>query len=119
VLLPLWVLWWGLLQQSLLRCRLLHWGFFLLVMKSIYGLLQLCLCCSLLLDLLLCDLSSLHDRPLFGHVLLHEPKVFVLLAKACQLIFYDDFDFILRVLLLIFLGFGFSVQVLVVVLLLL
>jgi hypothetical protein len=52
-------------------------------------------------------------------VLLHEPKVFVLLAKACQLIFYDGFDFILRVLLLIFLGFGFSVQVLVVVLLLL
>jgi hypothetical protein len=74
-------------------------------------------CIALLLDLLLCDLSCLHDHPFFGHVLLHKPKAFILLAKACQLIFYDSFHFILRVLVLIFLGFGFSVLVLVVVLL--
>jgi hypothetical protein len=79
-------------------------------MKSIYGLLQLCLCCSLLLDLLLHDLSSLHD-------LTREPKAFILLVKACQLIFYDGIDVILRVLMMIFLGFDFSVRVLVVVLL--
>jgi hypothetical protein len=72
-----------------------------------------------LFDLLLHDLSSLHDRPSSGHVLLHEPKAFILLAKACQLVFYDDFNLILKVLMLIILSFGFSVWVLIVVLLLL
>jgi hypothetical protein len=52
-------------------------------------------------------------------VLLHEPKAFILLAKACQLVFYDDFNLILKVLMLIILSFGFSVWVLIVVLLLL
>jgi hypothetical protein len=91
----------------------------LLLAKSVDGLLQLCLCCSLLLDLLLYDLISLHDRPSSGHVLMYELKAFILLVKVCQLIFYYGFDFILRVLMLIFLSFSFSVWVLVVVLLLL
>jgi hypothetical protein len=89
----------------------------LLLVKSFYGLLQLCLHCSLLLHLLLHDLS--HDCPSFGHVLLHEPKALVFLVKACQLVLDDGFDFILKVLMLIFLSFGFSVWVLVVLLLLL
>jgi hypothetical protein len=67
--------WWLLLRRSLLQWRLLHLRFVLLLTKSIDGLLQLCLCCSLLLDLLLHSLSSLHGRTSSGHVLLHEPKV--------------------------------------------
>jgi hypothetical protein len=94
-------------------------GVMLLLAESIDGLLQLCLRCSLLLDLLLHDLGSLHYRPSSVHVLLHEPKVFILLMKVCQLIFNNGFDFILRVLVLIFLGFGFFVWVLIVLLLLL
>jgi hypothetical protein len=84
---------------------------------NIDGLQQLYLHCSLLLDLLLHDLSSLHDCPSSGHVLLHEPKVFILLTKACQLVFYDGFNFILGDLVLIFLGFSFLVRDLIVVLL--
>jgi hypothetical protein len=37
---------------------------------------------SLLLNLLLHDLSSLHDHPLPGHVLLHEPNALILLAEV-------------------------------------
>jgi hypothetical protein len=78
--------------------------------------LKLCLSCPLLLDLLLHDLSSLHNRPSSGHVLLHELKVSIFLVIVCQLIFYDGFNFILRVLMMIFLSFSFFVRVLVVVL---
>jgi hypothetical protein len=46
---------------------------------------------------------------------LHELKAFIFLLKACQLIFYNGFDFLLRVLVLIILSFGFSVWVLIVV----
>jgi hypothetical protein len=91
----------------------------LLVAKSFYGLLQLCLRCSFLLDLLPHDLSSLHDHPSCGHVFLHKPKAFIFLAEARQLIFNDSFNFILKILMLILLGFDLSVWVLVVVLLLL
>jgi hypothetical protein len=52
-------------------------------------------------------------------VLLHEPKAFIFLAKVCQLVFYDGFDFTLRVLMLIFVSFVFSVWIFVVVLFLL
>jgi hypothetical protein len=96
----------------------LYWGLVLLLAKSFYVLLQLCLRCSLLLDLLLHDLSSLHDCPLSGHVLLHRPKAFVFLAKVHQLIFNNCFNFILRILMLIFLSFGLLVWVLVMMLLL-
>jgi hypothetical protein len=71
---------------------------------------------SLLLNLRLYDLSSLHDRPSFGHVLLHEPKALIFLAKVCQLVLNDGFNFILRVLMLIFLNFDFLVWVLIVLL---
>jgi hypothetical protein len=81
----------------LLRWMLLHWRFVLLLEKSINGLLQLCLHCSLFLDLLLHRLSSLHDCPSSGHVLLQEPKVFILLVKECQLVLYDGFDSILSI----------------------
>jgi hypothetical protein len=109
-LLLLLVLWWRLLQWRLLRQRLL-----LLLAKSVYSLLQLYLPCSFLLDLLLHDLSSLNHNHLSGHVPLHELKAFIFLLKACQLIFYNGFDFLLRVLVLIILSFGFSVWVLIVV----
>jgi hypothetical protein len=74
--------------------------------------------CSFLLDLLLHDLSSLHHHPSSGHVLLHEPETFIFLVMACQLVFYDDFDFLLKILVLIILSFDFSVWILIVVLLL-
>jgi hypothetical protein len=45
-------------------------------------LLQLCLCCPLLFNLLLYNLSSLHDCPSSGHVLFHEPKAFIFLVKV-------------------------------------
>jgi hypothetical protein len=67
-----------------------------------------------LLDLLLHDLRSLYDHPSFVHVLLHEPKALVFLAKVCQFVLDDGFDFILKVLMLIFLSFSFSVWVLIV-----
>jgi hypothetical protein len=46
-------------------------------------------------------------------------EAFIFLVKACQLIFYDDFNFLLRVLMLIILSFGFSMWVLIMMLLLL
>jgi hypothetical protein len=93
-----------LVQQWLLDQRLLLLG------KSVYSLLQLYLPCSFLLDLLVHDLGSLHHHPSSGHVLLHESEVFI---------FNDDFNFLLRVLMLIILSFGFSMWVLIMVLLLL
>jgi hypothetical protein len=86
-----------------------------LLVKSVYSLLQLYLPCFFLLDLLPHDLSSLHHRPSSGHVLLHKPGAFIFLVKACQLVFYDSFDFLLRVLVLIIMSFGFSVWVMIVV----
>jgi hypothetical protein len=99
----------------MLQQKLLHRRFLPLLVKGIYSLLQLYLPCSFLLDLLLYDLSSLHHRPSSGHVLLHELEAFIFLVKACQLVFYDDFDFLLRVLVLIILSFDFSMWVLIVV----
>jgi hypothetical protein len=81
----------------------------LLLEKGFYCLPQLCLGCSFLFDLLLHDLRSPSNCPSSGHVLLHETKALILLAKARQLIFNDCFDFFLRVLLLILLGFNASV----------
>jgi hypothetical protein len=75
-------------------------------------------CFALLLNLLLHDLSSLHNRSSSDHVLQQESKALILLAKVCQLIFYDGIDFILKVVMLILLSFSFSVLVMVVVLLL-
>jgi hypothetical protein len=46
-----------------------------------------------LFDLLLLDLRSPGNFPLSGHVLLHELKAFILLAKTRELIFNDRFDF--------------------------
>jgi hypothetical protein len=67
----------------------------LLSAKSFDGMLQLNLCCSLFLNLLLHDLSSLHEHLSSGHVLQHKPKALVLLVKTCHLVLDDDFDFIL------------------------
>jgi hypothetical protein len=75
----------------------------LLLVKGFYCSLQLCLG-SFLFDLLLLDLRSPGNCPLSGHVLLHELKAFILLAKTRELIFNDRFDFFLIVLLLILLG---------------
>jgi hypothetical protein len=66
----------------------------------------------------------LGDKPLISEVVLSQcsparTKGVHSLAKARQLVFYDDFDFILGVLMLIFFSFGFSVWFFVVVLLLL
>jgi hypothetical protein len=36
-------------------------------------------------------------------------------VMACQLVFYDDFDFLLKILVLIILSFDFSVWILIVV----
>jgi hypothetical protein len=73
-----------------------------LLAKSIDGLLQLYLCCSLFLDLLLHELSSLHNRPSSSRLLLYKSKAFILFMKARQLVFYGCFNFILGVLILIF-----------------
>jgi hypothetical protein len=78
----------------------------LLLAKSFYGLLQVDLHCSFLLNLLLHDLSSLHDCPSSGHVLLYQVKTFIFLVKACQLVFDDSFDFFHGILLHISLGLG-------------
>jgi hypothetical protein len=67
-----------------------------------------------LLDLLLHVLRSLHDNPLPGHVLQHEPKAVIFPAKACQLVLNEGFDFVLVFLMFILLGFGLSVWVLIV-----
>jgi hypothetical protein len=91
----------------------------LLLVKVIYSLLQLYLSCSFLLDLMLHDLNSLHHCRSSGHVLLHEPEVFIFLAKARQLILYDCFDFFLRIMVLIIFSFNLLVWVLVVLWLLL
>jgi hypothetical protein len=93
---------WYLLGQRLLQRRLL-----LFLAKGIYGLLQLYLPSSFLLDLLLHDLCSLHHYPSSGHVLLHESEALIFLAKACQLIIYDSFDFLLKILALVISSFGF------------
>jgi hypothetical protein len=86
-----------------------------LLAKGVYSLLQLCSPCSFPLYLLLYDLSSFHRRPSSGHLLLHEPEMFIFLAKVCKFVLYDSFDFLLRVLVLIMLSFGFLVWVLIVV----
>jgi hypothetical protein len=52
-------------------------------------------------------------------VLLHEPEVFIFLAKARRLILYDCFDFFLRIMVLIIFSFNLLVWVLVVLWLLL
>jgi hypothetical protein len=75
--------------------------------KGFNGLLQLGLHHSLLLNLLLHDLSSLHDCPLLGHVLLHGPKALVFLAMAYKLILDDGFNFTLEISMFIFYGFRF------------
>jgi hypothetical protein len=79
----------------------------LLLVKGVYSLLQLCLPCSFLLDLLLHDMGSLHHCPSYGHVFFHEPEALIFLAKMCQLIFYDSFDFLLRILVLVISSFDF------------
>jgi hypothetical protein len=63
------------LSQCLLWQRLLVQKFLLLLLvtKGVYGLLQLRLTCSFLLDLLLHDLGSLHCCPSSLHMLLLEP----------------------------------------------
>jgi hypothetical protein len=73
-----------------------------LLAKGFYDSLHLGLRCSLLLDLLLHDLDSLHNCPSPGHLFLYQSMVFIFLTKACQLIFNDSFDFFLRILLDIF-----------------
>jgi hypothetical protein len=90
--------------MEVLQRRFLQWRFLPLLVKGIYGLLQL---------------SSLHHSPWSSHVLLHEPEALISLAKACQLVVYDDFDFLLIILVLVISSFGFYVWILVVLLLLL
>jgi hypothetical protein len=46
-------------------------------------------------------------------VLLHDSEAFIFLA-ACQLVLYNGFNFLLRVLVMIIFSFGFSVWVLIV-----
>jgi hypothetical protein len=76
-------------------------------MKDIYGLLQLCLPCSFLLDMLLHDLGLLHYCPSSSHMLLLEPEVLVFLLKVCQLVYYDSFNFLFGILVLVIVGFSF------------
>jgi hypothetical protein len=83
-------------------------------MKGVYGLLHLCLPCPFFLGLMLYDMGSLHYFPLSGHTLLLEPEALVVLPKVCQLIFYDNFNFLLRILVLIIAGFSFKLQVLII-----
>jgi hypothetical protein len=47
-------------------------------------------------------------------VFLLEPEALVFLAKACELVFYNDFDFLLRILVLVAASFNFMLWVLVV-----
>jgi hypothetical protein len=54
--------------------------------RGFYSLMQLGLCCSLLLNLLLHDLSSFHNRLSSDHLLLYQAKAFILLVKALQLV---------------------------------
>jgi hypothetical protein len=70
----------------------------LLLTEVFYGSLQLGLRYSLLLDLLLHDLGSLHDFPSPDHLFLYQSKALIFLAKARQLILNDSFDFLLRIL---------------------
>jgi hypothetical protein len=78
-----------------------------LLAKDIYGLVQLKLRCSFLLDLLLHDLGSLHHCHLSGHVHLHEPDALIFLVKACQVMLYDSFNFLLGILALVIFSFDF------------
>jgi hypothetical protein len=82
--------------------------------KGFYSLLQLGLCCSFLLNLLLHELNSFHNHPSPDHLLLYQAKEFAFLTKACQLVFNDNFDLFLEILLLVFKGFGLLVWVLIV-----
>jgi hypothetical protein len=79
----------------------------LLLTKDVNGLLELRLPCSFLLDLLLHNLGSLHCCPSFGHIFLLEPEALVFMPKVCQLLCYDSFDFLLKILVLIIVGFSF------------
>jgi hypothetical protein len=63
-----------------------------LLMKVFYCLLELCLSCSFLFDLLLHDLCYFHHRLSSGQLFLHESQVLILLAEVCQFIFDDCFD---------------------------
>jgi hypothetical protein len=66
-----------------------------------------------LLNLLLHDLGSLHNCSLPDHLLLHQPKSLIFLAKVHQLIFNDGFNLFLRILLVVFQGFDLLVCVLI------
>jgi hypothetical protein len=78
----------------------------LLLVTVFYCSLQLYLGCSFLFNLLLHNLRSFRHRHSPGHVLVHEAQVLILLAKSCQLIFDDCFDFFFRALLQVLLVFG-------------
>jgi hypothetical protein len=67
-------------------------------MEVFYSSLQLSLCCSFLLDLLVYDLSSFHDYLSPDHIFLYLPKAFILLVKVYQLVFNDGFAFLLGIL---------------------
>jgi hypothetical protein len=108
ILVLMWLSWY-MLWQRLLQRRLL-----LLSAKDIYGLVQLCLPCSFFIDLLLHDLNSLHRCPSFGHMFLLEPEALIFLVKSCELVFYNDFDFLFRILVLVAASFDFVLWVLVV-----
>jgi hypothetical protein len=85
----------------------------LFLSEIFYGSLQLSLHCSFLLDLLLHDLCSLHDCSSPDHLPKQQPKVLIFLAKACQLIFNNSFNFIREVLLVVFYVLGLLMCVLV------
>jgi hypothetical protein len=88
-----------------LQCQILYLGLTLLLAKHFYCVLEFCLGCSFLFDLLLHYLRSPGDCPSLGHMLLHEAKAFILLVKVCQLVFNERFNFNLGILLLVLLGF--------------
>jgi hypothetical protein len=109
-LVMMWLAWHLLLQRLLQRSLLV------LLVKGVYGLLQLYLPYPLLLYLLPHDLSPLHNCPSSDHVLLLEPKVLVFLAKVYQFILYKSLDFLIILMLVIF-SLDFQWWVLVVLLL--
>jgi hypothetical protein len=78
-----------------------------------YSSLQLGLCCSLLFNLLLHYLGSLHDCSSPDHLLLHQAKALIFSVEVCQLFFNNYFNFFLRLLLGVFYGFDLLVWVLV------
>jgi hypothetical protein len=92
--------WLIVLWRRFLQCSLTF-----LTVKMFYCLLELHLDCSFLLDLLLHSLCSFcHCFP-SCHLLLHGSQTLILLAKPCQLVLNDCFNFFFRILLRLFLVF--------------